>query len=90
MTTILDIPIAKKKFVFFFKNFLKKNPRTRWFYISDKMLYLHMQYEISLQNRLQIGFALGFSYYGVDKDFDYGEIILYLGLLSLHIRYQKV
>jgi len=28
-----------------------------------------MQYEISLQNRLHIGFALGFSYYGVDKDF---------------------
>ncbi len=49
-----------------------------------------MQYEISLQNRLQIGFALGFSYYGVDKDFDYGEVILYLGLLSLHIRYQKL
>ncbi len=49
-----------------------------------------MQYEISLQNRLQIGFALGFSYYGVDKDFEYGEFILYLGLLSLHIRYQKL
>jgi hypothetical protein len=49
-----------------------------------------MQYEISLQNRLHIGFALGFSYYGVDKDFDYGEFILYLGLLSLHIKYQKI
>jgi len=49
-----------------------------------------MQYEISLQNRLQIGFALGFSYYGKDEEFDYGEFILYLGLLSLHIKYQKI
>ncbi len=49
-----------------------------------------MQYEISLQNRLHIGFALGFSYYGADEEFDYGEFILYLGLLSLHIKYQKI
>ena len=49
-----------------------------------------MQYEISLQNRLKIGFALGFSYYGVDEEFDYGEFILYLGLLSLHFKYQRL
>ena len=49
-----------------------------------------MQYEISLQNRLKIGFALGFSYYGVDEEFDYGEFVLYIGLLSLHIKYQRL
>ncbi len=54
------------------------------------MLYLHMEYTISLQNRLYIGFALGFSYYGSDKDFDYSEVILYLGLLSLHIKYKRL
>ncbi len=49
-----------------------------------------MQYEISLQNRLFIGFALGFSHYKVDQEFDYGEFILYLGLLSLHFKYQRL
>jgi len=49
-----------------------------------------MEYTISLQNRLYIGFALGFSYYETDKDFDYSEVILYLGLLSLHIRYKRL
>jgi hypothetical protein len=64
--------------------------RTRWLHISDKMLYLHMGYEISLQNRLSIGFALGWSYFPVDNEFDYSELVLYLGLLSLHIKKQKL
>lgn len=49
-----------------------------------------MQYELSLQNRLYVGFALGFSYYGIDDNFNYGEFILYLGLLSLHFKYQRI
>lgn len=48
-----------------------------------------MEYEISIQNRLYVGFALGFSCFGSDDDFDYNEVILYLGLLSLHIKYKK-
>ena len=49
-----------------------------------------MQYEISLQNRIRIGFALGFSYYKMDEQFDYGEFVLYIGLLSLHIKYKRL
>jgi hypothetical protein len=54
------------------------------------MLYLHMEYTISLQNRLRVGFLVGFSYYESDENFDYGEVILYLGLLSLHIKYKRL
>mgnify|MGYP003631249222 CR=1 len=43
-------------------------------------------YEIELQNRIKVGFVLGFSVLPSDKDFDYDEYILYLGLISLHIK----
>jgi hypothetical protein len=46
-----------------------------------------MNYVIEIQNRIQVGFALGFSYYGIDDEYDYGEIILFLGLISVHIKY---
>ena len=46
-----------------------------------------MRYEISIQSRLKIGFVLGFSYYGADEESEYNEVILYIGLLSLHIKY---
>jgi hypothetical protein len=48
---------------------------------------LCMNYVIEIQNRIQVGFALGFSYYGIDDEYDYGEIILFLGLISVHIKY---
>lgn len=54
------------------------------------MLYLYMEYSIDLQNRLRVGFLVGFSYYKADENFDYGEVILYFGLLSLHIKYKKL
>jgi len=42
--------------------------------------------EIEIQNRIKVGFMLGFSIYLKDADFDYSEYILYLGLISLHIK----
>lgn len=49
-----------------------------------------MEYSIDLQNRLRVGFLVGFSYYKADDNFDYAEVVLYFGLLSLHIRYKKL
>ena len=83
-------PPPKKNFVFVLHSFASYIHRTQLLYISDKILYLRMQYQISLQNRIFVGFALGFSYYGIDDNFDYGEFILYLGLLSLHFKYQRL
>ena len=45
-------------------------------------------WSLELQNRIQVGFAIGWSYYGIDDDFDYGEFILFLGLFSLHFKWQ--
>ena len=55
-------------------------------YTSKKILYLYFMYEIELQNRIKVGFCLGFGIYPKDKDFDFSEYILYLGLISLHIK----
>jgi len=46
-------------------------------------------YEIELQNRIKIGFLLGFSIYPSDKEFKFSEYILYLGLISLHVKIYK-
>tara|TARA_R110000868_G_scaffold9795_2_gene48213 strand:+ start:105 stop:260 length:156 start_codon:yes stop_codon:yes gene_type:complete len=48
-----------------------------------------MDYEIEVQNRIHIGFALGFSSYRIDGEFDYGEFIIFLGLISINIKYRK-
>jgi hypothetical protein len=48
-----------------------------------------MEYTVELQNRLGIGFLVGLSFYKPDEKFDYGEFIIYFGLLSLHIKYKK-
>ena len=50
-----------------------------------KFLYLCLMV-IEIQNRVQIGFALGFSYYGPEETASYYEFILYLGLLSVHFK----
>jgi len=42
-----------------------------------------MSYELYLNNRILIGFALGWSYYSKDMDHDYHELNIYLGLLSI-------
>jgi len=43
-------------------------------------------YEVSIQNRLMIGFALGFSIFTADDEFNYTEYIVYIGLISIHIK----
>ncbi len=55
-------------------------------HISKKFLYIYPMYEIELQNRIKVGFCLGFGIYPRDKEFDFSEYILYLGLISLHVK----
>ena len=55
-----------------------------------KLLYLHMQYELSVSSRLYIGLAIGWSWYTMDEDYDFGELTLHLGLFNLHLRYKKL
>ena len=43
--------------------------------------------EIEIHNRLKIVFALGWSYYSRDREFDYSEVTIYLGLISFKIMY---
>lgn len=43
--------------------------------------------EIEIHNRIRIGFALGWAYYGKDEDHDWSEITFYLGLISVVIKY---
>ena len=45
-------------------------------------------WSLELQNRIEIGLAFGWSSYKIDDDFDYGEFILFLGVISLHFKYQ--
>ena len=82
-------PPPKIKISFLFGDVASYRYITQTVYIT-KMLYLHMEYTISLQNRLRVGFLVGFSYYESDENFEYGEVILYLGLLSLHIKYTRL
>ena len=56
------------------------NPNTENTYC--KKLYL-CPMSIIIENRLTIGFALGFAYYGPDSEYDYHELTLYLGLISV-------
>ena len=59
---------------------------TSYPYTSKKILYLYIMYEIELQNRIKVGFCLGFGIYPNDKDYNFSEYILYLGLISIHIK----
>jgi hypothetical protein len=60
------------------------NPNTT--NISKKLLPLLMGYEIEMINRLRIGFAIGWSYYAIDPKYDYSELNIYLGLISISIK----
>jgi len=44
-------------------------------------------YEIEIVNRLTIGPCFGFSIYLKDDDNEMGEWVLYLGLISIHLKY---
>ena len=43
--------------------------------------------EIEIQNRLSTGLVVGWALYNIDEDYDYGEFIVYLLFISLHIRW---
>ena len=42
--------------------------------------------DITIENRLHVGFAIGFAYYGPDETFDYYELTLYLGLININFK----
>lgn len=48
-----------------------------------------MDYMIEIHNRIQIGFAVGFSWYRLDELNDVGEFIILLGLISVNIKYMR-
>lgn len=52
----------------------------------EKELPLAMGWELSIHNRVNIGFCLGWSWYSSDSDFDHSEFILFLGLVSLNLK----
>ncbi len=47
-----------------------------------------MSYSIEIHNRVNVGFALGWSFYGSDEDYGYSELILFIGLISINIKKQ--
>ena len=71
-------------FGFLFRQLCVSRGGTQIVYTTN-VLYLHMSYKISIHNRIFIGFALGWSYYGKTEEYDYSEFTLFLGLLSIVI-----
>lgn len=63
--------------------------RTQTVYVSNNLLSLYMSYDIELQNRIHVGFVLGWSSHKPDENYDFGEFILFLGLISINIKYKK-
>jgi long-subunit fatty acid transport protein len=56
--------------------------------MSDKFFVsLGMSYIVEIHNRVRVGFALGWSWYSIDEEYDYGELILFIGLISINIKY---
>jgi hypothetical protein len=45
-------------------------------------------WEIEIQNRIPVGIAIGWSLYNKDESYDFGELIIYLGIISLHFKWQ--
>lgn len=48
------------------------------------------EWEIEIQNRIPTGLVLGFSIYPPDEEFEDGEIILYLIIISIHYKWRYV
>jgi hypothetical protein len=44
--------------------------------------------KLEIQERLSIGFALGWSYYGATMNYPYNELVIYLGIISLNLKWQ--
>ena len=56
-------------------------------YISYFFVPLYMPWDIEIHNRISIGFALGFQYYGQDDEHNWSELTIFLGLISIVIKY---
>ena len=46
-----------------------------------------MDWELELHNRLPIGFALGWAYYGRDQEHDWSEIDIFIGFIGITLKY---
>ena len=57
--------------------------------VSNNFVYLTMSYRVELHNRIAIGFAIGWSYHQKDKYHSYKELVIYLGLISITIKYYE-
>ena len=44
---------------------------------------------IEIQERLSVGLALGWGYYLAVEEYPYDELIIYLGIISINIKWQK-
>jgi hypothetical protein len=45
-----------------------------------------MGWELLLVNRIRLGFLVGWSHYWANEEFDYSEIVLHLGFVSLNLK----
>lgn len=45
-------------------------------------------WELEIENRIPVGIAFGWSYFGKDESYDYGELKVYLGIISLNFKWQ--
>lgn len=45
--------------------------------------------KLEIQERLSIGFALGWSYFGATIRYPYSELVIYLGIISLNFKWQE-
>lgn len=63
---------------------------TQSLYISDiNFVYLPMEaWELEIQNRIPVGIAFGWSFFNKDESYEFGELIVYLGIISLHFKWQ--
>ena len=46
-----------------------------------------MPWDLEIHNRLRIGIAIGYQYYPPDEQHDWTEVTLFLGLISIVIKY---
>ena len=44
---------------------------------------------IEIQERLSIGFAVGWGYYVAIEEYPYDELVIYLGIISINIKWQQ-
>lgn len=79
-------PTPLKKIGFPWRNFFVKPRITQSLQISN-IFFLSLRMEIEIQNRLRLGLVFGWALYNIDEEYDYGEFILYLFVISLHVRW---